>query len=76
MDRKQLRTLVAVAEHKSFSAAARALNTVQSNVSAHVARLEKELGVTLIDRATNEPTAEGRDVLTRARRVVAEFDAP
>ena len=75
MDRKQLRTLVAVAEHKSFSAAARALNTVQSNVSAHVARLEKELGVTLIDRATNEPTAEGRAVLERARRIEAEFEA-
>jgi LysR family hydrogen peroxide-inducible transcriptional activator len=75
MDRKQLRTLVAVAEHRSFSAAARALNTVQSNVSAHVARLEKELGVTLIDRATNEPTAEGRAVLERARRIEAEFEA-
>ena len=75
MDRKQLRTLLAVAEHHSFSGAARALNTVQSNVSAHVARLEKELGVTLIDRATNDPTAEGRAVLERARRIEAEFEA-
>jgi len=75
MDRKQLRTLVAVTEHKSFSAAARALGTVQSNVSAHVARLEKELGVTLIDRATNEPTEEGGVVLERARRIEAEFEA-
>ena len=75
MDRKQLRTLVAVTEHQSFSAAARALGTVQSNVSAHVARLEKELGVTLIDRATNEPTEEGGVVLERARRIEAEFEA-
>lgn len=75
MDRKQLRTLVAVAEHRSFSAAARALGTVQSNVSAHVARLERELDVTLIDRATNEPTDEGRVVLERARRIEAEFEA-
>jgi LysR family hydrogen peroxide-inducible transcriptional activator len=75
MDRKQLRAFVAVAEHRSFSAGARALGTVQSNVSAHIARLEKELGVTLIDRATNEPTDEGRAVLERARRIEAEFEA-
>jgi LysR family hydrogen peroxide-inducible transcriptional activator len=75
MDRKQLRALVAVAEHRSFSGAARSLDTVQSNISAHVARLERELGVTLIDRATTEPTDEGRTVLERARRIEAEFEA-
>jgi len=75
MDRKQLRTLTAVVEHRSFSAAARALGTVQSNVSAHVSRLEKELGVTLVDRATNDATAEGHAVLERARRIEAEFMA-
>lgn len=75
MDRKQLRTFVAVAEHRSFSAAARALGTVQSNVSAHVARLERDLGVTLIDRATSAPTPEGLTVLDRARRIEAEFEA-
>lgn len=75
MDRKQLRTLMAVAEHHSFSGAARAMGTVQSNVSAHVSRLEAELGVALIDRATNEPTAEGRAVLERARRIEGEFAA-
>ena len=64
MDRKQLRALLAVADHRSFSAAARSLHTVQSNVSTHVARLERELGVTLIDRASNEPTDEGRVVST------------
>ena len=75
MDRKQLRALVAVAEHRSFSGAARSLDTVQSNISAHIARLERELGVTLIDRATTEPTDEGRTVLERARRIEAEFEA-
>ena len=75
MDRKQLRAFVAVAEQHSFSAGARSLGTVQSNVSAHIARLEKELGVTLIDRSTNEPTDEGRAVLERARRIEAEFEA-
>ncbi len=75
MDRKQLRALIAVADHRSFSAAARSLSTVQSNVSAHVARLERDLGVTLIDRASNEPTHEGRAVIDRARRIETEFDA-
>ena len=75
MDRKQLRALTAVAEHHSFSGAARALDTVQSNISAHIARLERELGLTLIDRATTEPTHEGRAVLERARRIEAEFEA-
>ncbi len=75
MDRKQLRALLAVADHRSFSAAARSLDTVQSNISAHVARLERELGVTLIDRASTEPTHEGRAVIERARRIETEFDA-
>ncbi|MFM7069039.1 MAG: LysR family transcriptional regulator [Actinomycetes bacterium] len=75
MDRRQLRTFLAVVDQRSFSAAARLLDTVQSNVSAHIARLEKELGVTLIDRATNEPTAEGHVVASRARRIESEFDA-
>lgn len=75
MERKQLRAFVAVAEHRSFSAGARALGTVQSNVSAHIARLERDLGILLIDRATNEPTDEGRAVLERARRIEAEFEA-
>ena len=66
---------MAVVELHSFSAAARSLDTVQSNVSAHVSRLENELGVTLIDRATTEPTDEGRAVLSRARRIEAEFEA-
>ena len=44
MDLRQLGALVAVADHRSFSAAARSLHTVQSNVSTHIARLERELG--------------------------------
>ncbi len=75
MDLRQLNALLAVAEHGGFSAAARALHTVQSNVSTHVARLEKELGATLIDRATGLPTEEGEAVLTRAARIRAELES-
>ena len=55
MDLRQLAALAAVADHHSFSAAARALHTVQSNVSTHVARLEQELGDPLVDRTTGTP---------------------
>ena len=60
MDLRQLAALVAVDDHGSFSAAARALYTVQSNVSAHIAHLERELGVTLVDRAKGRLTPGGR----------------
>ncbi len=75
MDLRQLNVVAAVAEHGSFSGAARALHTVQSNVSTHVARLEAELGVTLIDRTTGLPTEQGEVVVARARRIHAELEA-
>ena len=75
MDLRQLGALVAVADHGSFSAAARSLHTVQSNVSTHVARLERELGATLVDRATGTLTAEGEIVVSRSRRIQAELEA-
>lgn len=74
MDVRQISSLIAIADHGSFSAAARALYTVQSNVSAHIARLERELGVTLIDRATGQITDEGALVVERGRRIIREFD--
>ncbi len=74
MDVRQLATLVAVADNGSFSAAARALFTVQSNVSARVARLEKELGVILVDRRKGDLTEEGELVVERARRILNEID--
>ncbi|NOX30270.1 MAG: LysR family transcriptional regulator [Actinobacteria bacterium] len=75
MEVRQLKTLVAVAEHGTFSAAARSLHTVQSNVSTHIARLERELNVTLVDRSLGKLTAEGEVVVARARRIAAEMEA-
>ena len=74
MDLRQLTTLVAIADHGSFSAAARALYTVQSNVSGHISRLERELGVVLIDRQRGGLTDEGVIVVDKARRVLHELD--
>jgi DNA-binding transcriptional LysR family regulator len=75
MDLRQLSALVAIADHGSFSAAAEALQTVQSNVSAHVKKLERELGSELVDRANGQLTEAGELVVARARRVQAELDA-
>lgn len=75
MDLRQLAALTAVADAGSFSAAARRLHTVQSNVSTHVARLEHELGATLVDRSTGALTDEGDVVVARARRIHHEIEA-
>lgn len=64
-----------VADHGSFSAAADALHTVQSNVSAHVARLERELRATLVDRSTGHLTEAGEAVVSRSRRIEGEIEA-
>jgi DNA-binding transcriptional LysR family regulator len=51
-DLRRLRAFHAVAEHGSFSAAGLELGYAQSVVSHHVAALERELGLTLINRGT------------------------
>jgi DNA-binding transcriptional LysR family regulator len=75
MDLRQLNALLAVADQGSFTAAADALATVQSNVSAHIARLEREVGAVLVDRSTGQLTEEGGAVAARARRVSVELEA-
>ena len=75
MDLKQLEALVGIDDHGSFSAAASALGTVQSNISGRIARLEAELATTLIERSSGQLTEDGQLVLIRARRVLAELES-
>ena len=75
MELKHLQALLGIADTGSFSAAAASIGTVQSNVSAHVARLERELDVQLVDRASGRLTEEGAVVIERARRIMNELDA-
>ena len=75
MELRHLQALTAISDHGTFSAAAEHLDTVQSNISAHVARLERELGAPLIDRANGRLTEEGTVVVARARRILSELDA-
>lgn len=77
MELRHLDTLLAIADEGSFTAAADALATVQSNVSDQVRQLEAELGVPLLVRSRRgaEPTEFGVLVLDRARRVHRELEA-
>ena len=62
MEFKQIEAFVNVIKYKSFSKAADASFLTQPTISTHISSLEKELGVTLIDRMGKEsrPTKEGR----------------
>ena len=74
---EQLRTLRAVAEAGSFSAAARQLGRVQAAVSQAIDRLEAQLGLRLFDRTGRVPTLteHGQAVLEAAAKVTSDFAA-
>ncbi len=70
---KQLEAFVAVVECGSFTAAADRLYLAQSTISAHVAALEKEIGVPLLMRSGKRRiilTEEGRRVYTHAKAIL------
>ena len=73
MNLKQLEVFLAVADSGSFSRGAEATFITQSTVSQHIAALESELGVKLLDRTGRGalPTEGGKLLLEHARRVVA-----
>jgi DNA-binding transcriptional LysR family regulator len=74
---EQLRTLRAVAEAGSFSAAARKLGRVQAAVSQSIERLETQLGLRLFDRSGRVArlTLQGESVVAAAGRVQLGLDA-
>ena len=73
---RQLRAFVAVAETLNFTRAAERLNLGQQAVSKSVGQLERELGVTLLERTTREVrlTAAGAALLASGREVLAAAD--
>jgi len=72
----QVRTLLAVADLGSFSAAARALHLAQPTVSLHITELEARLDARLLVRGHRrvEPTAAGVALIERGRRLLREAD--
>lgn len=72
----QLTVFVAVAEAKSFTAAAERLGRAQSVVSYTVKRLEASLDVALFERTTRKVrlTDDGRILLNEAKEVLRRMD--
>ncbi|MDO6459119.1 LysR substrate-binding domain-containing protein [Granulosicoccaceae sp. 1_MG-2023] len=72
MELTSLRVAVEVARQGSFSAAAKSLHYVQSNITAHIKKLESELGVVLFERQPRGmlPTAAGQTLVTYAQQLL------
>src|SRR5579875_2352824 len=87
MDRLDLRLVeyfIAVAEELHFGRAAQRLRIAQPSLSQQIRRLERQLGVTLLERdsrhvrltrAGEVMVREGREVLSQARRAIVATQA-
>lgn len=76
MDVKDLKYFVAVYEAKGFSRASFNLGTVQSNVSARIRGLEKDLGGPLFERRYRSivPTERGDRLYQLAKPLIAAVE--
>ncbi len=76
MNLRDLKYLLALADHKHFGRAAAACFVSQPTLSTQIKKLEDELGVCLVERAPRKVmlTPAGRDAAERARRIVAEVE--
>jgi DNA-binding transcriptional LysR family regulator len=73
VDLDWLETFLAVVDRGGFTAASEQVHRSQSRVSAHIAALERQLGVRLLDRSRRPatPTAAGEVFARHAREIVA-----
>lgn len=76
LDLDALRAFLRVVDLASFTKAAEQLGVSKSRVSLRIRDLEEELGSRLLQRTTRtvRPTADGEQLLPRARRLVADAD--
>jgi DNA-binding transcriptional LysR family regulator len=75
MELRELSAYVAVVEEGGMSAASRRLHVSQSALSQTVSALERELGVTLLERTSTgvRPTEAGTTLLAEARAILARY---
>lgn len=73
---KQLKYAVAIADARSFGRAAERCHVSQPTLSAQIQTLEQHLGVKIVERSRHNVvmTPVGREVATRARRILREVD--
>lgn len=76
MDVRQLRYFVSIVDFGSLGKAAEKLFIAQPSLSQQMARLEDELGVSLLLRSTQgvKPTAEGQALYRHARLVLRQME--
>jgi len=76
MNLRDLRYLVALAEHRHFGRAAEASFVSQPTLSTQIKKLEDELGVALVERTPRKVllTEVGREIAQRARDVLHEVE--
>lgn len=77
LDVRRMRVLREVAAHGSFSAAAEAMSFTQSAVSQHVAALERETGIRLVERGSRgiRLTEAGEALVRHADAVIARLES-
>ncbi|WP_371228436.1 LysR family transcriptional regulator [Roseovarius sp. 2305UL8-3] len=73
---RRLRTLVAIAEARTFSAAADIVHITHAAVSQQMQSLEADLGITLFDRRTRTPqlTPVAHQIVAKARTLISDYD--
>lgn len=76
MNLRDLKYLVALADHMHFGRAAAASFVSQPTLSTQIKKLEDELGVSLVERTPRKVmlTPAGREAAERARRIVVEVE--
>ncbi|GIS19542.1 MAG: LysR family transcriptional regulator [Pseudomonadota bacterium] len=77
MNLRDLKYLVAVAEHQHFGRAAQACFVSQPTLSTQLKKLEQTLGVTLIERTNRRVmlSPEGEQIVAQAQRILVEVNA-
>jgi DNA-binding transcriptional LysR family regulator len=72
-----MRSFVSVVKHESFAAAARSLSISRALVSRHIADLERQLGIRLVNRTTRSVTLTeaGRKYFEFAQRILKDIES-